>query len=180
LFEKWGKMAYILGLLGCALLVFLDQFTKHLATVNFASNAERLHSATSEFIPGFLSFTHHTNDGAAWGILSGARWFFVTFTAVVLVGAVFIYVKLPQPLSKGKLAVVTRICMVVFIAGALGNMVDRAINGEVVDFLKFEFINFPIFNLADVFLVASVIPLSVIILFFYNTPKDKKIKNAEN
>ena len=69
-----------------------------------------------------------------------------------------------------------RFCMVLISAGAVGNGIDRAFNGYVVDFLKFEFVNFAIFNLADVFIVSGTILLAVLILFFYKENNDYKNK----
>ena len=52
-------------------------------------------------------------------------------------------------------------------AGAVGNMIDRVSQGYVVDFLYFKLINFPVFNVADIYVTVSVVCFAVLILFYY-------------
>ncbi|MCL2703189.1 MAG: signal peptidase II [Defluviitaleaceae bacterium] len=157
-------MSYIIGAVCCAVLVFADQFTKWLAVTRLQPIRFR------PFIPGFIEFRYHTNAGAAFGIMQGGRWVFLAFTAVVLGAMVYFYIKLP----KNRLSGFTRALMAVIAAGALGNGIDRFRQGYVVDFLNFEFINFPVFNVADMYIVCGTILLSVLILFFYKEDPAKK------
>ncbi|WP_313997576.1 signal peptidase II [uncultured Paenibacillus sp.] len=106
-------------------------------------------------IPGFIQLTSIRNRGAAFGILQNQRLFFIVITAIVLVGIV-VYLRKTyreQKLLSSALALI--------LAGALGNFVDRARNGEVVDMLEFTFINYPVFNVADVFIVTGVIMVMI-------------------
>lgn len=129
-------MLYILIFLS---IIALDQITKVLITSAFSLGQEKV------IIPKVLAFTYVRNEGAAFGLLSGARVFFIIFTIAVLIGAVYYIVKMRprSPLEKTALA---------FIAGgAIGNFIDRAAFGFVRDFIMTKFIDFPVFNIADCF-----------------------------
>lgn len=106
-------------------------------------------------IPGFIQLTSIRNRGAAFGILQNQRLFFIVITAVVLVGIV-IYLRKTYREQK-----FLSCALALILAGALGNFVDRARNGEVVDMLEFTFINYPVFNAADVFIVTGVIMVMI-------------------
>lgn len=114
-----------------------------------------------DIIPDVLSLTYHENFGAAWGILQGQRWLLLTVTGVVIAGmlAALVTGKL-----KGKLL---RFSVSLIVAGGLGNLLDRALHagGFVVDYIYFEPINFPIFNLADICVCAGTLLLAFYILF---------------
>jgi len=142
------------------LLIALDQWVKHWATQNLQPRGIN----DRAFIPGFLRLTYVENPGAAFGFLSGfdwARWFFIIFTFIVLAGLLYYYARLP--LDKKFLAI--RIPLVLIFAGAVGNLIDRMRQGFVVDMFEFEFINFPIFNVADILLVVGCIVAGFVILF---------------
>ena len=159
-------MIYLIGLILCGGLVYLDQYTKWLA----ATQLRRPYGpGYREFIPNILGFEFHTNTGAAFGILDGWRWFFLAITLLIVTLIIFFYIKLP----KNRVSNITRIFMAVLAAGALGNGIDRLLHGEVVDFLKIEFMNFPIFNLADVYVVISTIVLAVLLIFFFREEPKK-------
>ena len=164
-------MSYIIGLISCALLIAADQYTKWLAV-------ERLRPIrTRPFIPGFMNFTYTTNEGAAFGILQGARWVFIIFTVVVLAAIVWFYIRMP----KDRVNNVARGFLVLISAGAIGNGIDRFRQGYVVDFLKFEFINFPVFNIADMCVTVGAILMMVLLIFFYKEePKNKKGHDADD
>lgn len=103
-------------------------------------------------INDFFIITSHRNSGAAFGILEGQQWFFFIVTVVVVVGIVWYMnkAKASRKLLPTALALV--------LGGAIGNFLDRMLNGEVVDFLMFNFgsYTFPIFNVADSCIVIGV------------------------
>ena len=109
--------------------VVLDRITKSLAEAYLASGPQ-------QFIPGFIDFTLVYNTGAAWGILDGARIPFIIIASIYM-AAVRLHSAL-EIISFGLIA-----------AGAIGNAIDRAFTGRVVDFIHPLFINFPLFNIAD-------------------------------
>ena len=112
---------------------------------------------------GVLKLQYHTNTGAVWGLMSGKVAFLRIFTIIVLALIVFLYLKIPKDKKYNAL----KIIIVFIMAGAVGNLIDRAILGYVVDFIYFELINFPLFNLADSFLTVSSILLFILAVFYY-------------
>ena len=121
------------------LLVALDQATKHVVRASFALHESR------PVIPGFFSLTYVQNRGAAWGILSGWGFLLVALAVVMLVVLARYRAKI---FGDGLLG---RIAFILLAAGIIGNLIDRAILGYVVDFLDF-FVgqsHFPAFNVAD-------------------------------
>lgn len=140
-------------------LVVLDQISKLLA-VNYLKPIETL-----GIVDGFLSLTYVENRGAAFGILQNSRWVFITFTFIAIIGIIFykIYYK-----PKDKLL---NISLCLLISGAVGNLIDRVFNGFVVDMIEVTFINYPVFNVADCFVVIGAVLLAIYILFIYKEPK---------
>lgn len=141
---------FILPLLLAALLVVADQLVKIWIVSNLSLGE------TTQFIPKVLSLTYYQNDGAAWSILEGQMWFFtiVTLIAVPACGVLLWRNRHGSKFYALGLGLV--------IAGALGNFIDRLRLGYVVDMFQTEFINFPIFNVADMCLT-----IGVVIIFIY-------------
>lgn len=140
-------MAKSWTLLLAASLIGLDQFTKYLAT------AFLMERGSVAFIPGVLELRYARNQGAAFSVLSGYRWFLVILTALAL--AVVLYILLAKKLKFKS----QHICLTLVFAGGAGNLIDRVLHGYVVDFFNTLFIEFPIFNVADCFIVVGVILL---------------------
>ena len=145
----------MLYLLLAALLTAADQLIKAWAQ-------QVLRPAVSiDVIPGVLSLYYHENFGAAWGILQGQRWLLLGVTGLllaVLLGGLLLG-KFRGPLLRSAVALI--------LAGGLGNLLDRALHegGFVVDYIYFELINFPIFNLADICVCVGTGLLALYILF---------------
>ena len=150
-------MIYILGLVAVVIGVALDQFTKYLAVTQIKEQPIIL-------IDGVLEFRYLENRGAAFGMLQNQQWFFLIITVITLCLIVYTYIKLPREKHFTPL----RICMITLTAGAIGNMIDRINLQYVVDFIYFKLIDFPIFNVADIFATCSTIALIVLFLFFYS------------
>lgn len=148
------------------LAIALDQISKILIT----SNLELYR--IKEFIPGFLSLTYIRNEGAAFGMLKGARVFFIILTVVVIV-ALIVYVKKTRPASK-----LEKLALSFISGGAIGNFIDRVLFGYVRDFIMTDFMDFPVFNIADCFVCigASLYMLYALSDFF---PKKKKEEGHE-
>lgn len=139
-----------------AVLVFIDQLTKSLAKTNLMNQAD------ISILDGILSLSYHTNQGMAFGLFKGGRWFFLTFAVIVLMIVIYYY----RRLGDDKISNLVKACLIVICAGAIGNSLDRLLNGYVVDFFRTDFINFPIFNVADIYVVVGSISLAVLYLFF--------------
>ena len=137
-------------------IVAADQFTKFVTVANIP-----LHGHV-DFMPGFLGFTYVRNTGAAWSSFEGMIWLFALIFIVLTVAIVWEF-------SKNRMGFTTleRWCIVAIYGGGLGNMIDRLRLGFVVDMIETEFMNFPVFNVADCFITCGCI-LLLIHLFLFN------------
>lgn len=150
------QIATLLSIFSLIFLVFIDQITKHFARVCLADGP-------FDLIPGVFSFTYHGNTGSIWGIMQGKTTFLILVSVIALVALVIFLYKMP--LTKRFLPL--RIVLLVLTAGAIGNLIDRVVSGVVTDFFYFELINFPIFNVADIYITVSEVVLIILILFYY-------------
>ena len=159
-------MQYLFMLLFVVGATALDQWTKILVVENIPLYGH------VEFIPDFLSFTYVQNTGAAFSSFRGMQWLFLLVFAVFTVGVVWEFIKKKMPFTTFE-----RWCIAAIYAGGLGNMIDRLRLGYVVDMVKTEFMNFPVFNVADCFITCGCIVL-LVHLFFFNKEfwKDDKKK----
>lgn len=151
-----GPARYISAAIWIAALVFLDQITKYLA-------AAYLSDGPFVLIPGVFELRYLENRGAAFGILQNQRWFFLVLTAAFLVFALWFYGKIPETKRMRPM----RIILIALMAGAIGNMIDRAAFSYVRDFFYFSLIDFPIFNVADICVTVSAAFLFIYIIFVY-------------
>ena len=150
---KQGIKAFI----GCLLLVVLDQFTKVLALQNLKGQEP------ITIIPDVFQLLYVENRGAAFGILQNKQWVFLIITAIVLAALIW---ALPW-MSRERHFLPLRLCLCFIGAGAVGNMIDRIFRGYVVDFFYFKLIDFPVFNVADIYVTTSAIVLIFLIVFLY-------------
>lgn len=141
------------------ILVIADQLTKHLAVVRLKNQA------AYNLINGILEFNYLENRGAAFGVLQNQKYFFV-FVALIFIGViVFVLIKVPTQKKYYSL----NILLVMIAAGAIGNMIDRVRYDYVVDFIYLVCIQFPIFNVADIYVTTATVILVFQILFVYKT-----------
>ena len=163
---KVDVLSMIIAIIASLLLIGLDQLTKYLVSHN-----ETLLSGNKIMvIKHFISFLLTYNDGAAWSILSGKKVFLVTISCVASI-ICFTLIVLTASFKNKKLYT---IALILITAGASGNLIDRAFFSKgVIDFLNFEFINFPVFNVADSMLTCGAVVLAVYLLFF-ETKEEKK------
>ena len=116
-----------------------------------------------KIIHNVLEIYYVENRGAAFGIMQNKQWFFLIITLAVLVGLLWISGKIPEE----KHFIPLKACLYFVGAGAVGNMIDRVFRKYVVDFIYFSLINFPVFNVADIYVTVAAFMLVVLILFFY-------------
>ncbi len=137
------------------LVVAADQFVKYLTVTYIPLGGE------AAFLPGILGFTYVRNTGAAFSSFQGYQWLFVlvflAFTALI----VWEYFRQSLPFTKFE-----RWCVAAIYGGGLGNMIDRLRLGYVVDMIQTEFMDFPVFNVADCFITCGCIALMVSLIFF--------------
>lgn len=157
--------------------VILDQASK-LIVVNTMEYGESI-----VLIKNIFSFQYIHNYGAAWGMFSNHRWVFMLITSLALIAMPIILYR------YRKLHFLFGLSLSLFIGGAIGNMIDRVFLGYVVDFLEFTFIDFPIFNVADICVVCGAIIMMVYVIFFdkelftdtKQTPKTaQEVKTADD
>ncbi|MFG6368280.1 MAG: signal peptidase II [Lachnospiraceae bacterium] len=151
------KKLLVIDVLLMLLLIIIDQITKLFAVVKLKNQ--------NPFVlwKGVFELQYLENRGAAFGMLQGKKVFFVLASVVVL--AVIAYVLIKTPYQKKYIKL--HITLVFIASGAIGNLIDRIRYDYVVDFLYFSLINFPIFNVADIYVTLSSIMLASLLLFVY-------------
>lgn len=141
------------------LLVLLDQYTKFLV-VAYLKGREPL-----VIWKGVFELLYSENRGAAFGLMQGRQLFFFLVAVFVLLVAAFAMVRMPS--WKNSRYHGMKICAIMITAGAVGNMIDRMRLGYVVDFLYVRLIDFPIFNVADIYVTTATAALLFMICFYY-------------
>lgn len=138
-------------------LTAIDLFTKS-AAVKSLDGGKRI-----PLIPGALEFYYIQNRGAAFGIFQDGTLILGVISAVALVSLIFIYLRVPGE----KKYLPLRLVLIFIAAGAAGNLYDRITLHYVRDFIYFSLIDFPVFNVADIYVTCSVFVLAFLILFHY-------------
>ena len=128
---------------------------------------------TVPIINGIFHLTYVENPGAAWGMLAEHRWVFMVISSVAIIGIIlYLYTGwVENKLTASGLLLIT--------SGGIGNMIDRIALGYVVDFLSAEFIDFPVFNVADSFVTigAGLLILSLVIEIIKEKKQEKEKKS---
>ncbi|MBQ7536396.1 MAG: signal peptidase II [Stomatobaculum sp.] len=140
-----------------AAAAWFDQFTKKWALANLGDHEP------VPLIEGVLEFLRIENRGAAFGILQGQMSFFYIISAVV--GVVILYVLLKLPCEKKYFPLLITLSFIA--AGAVGNLIDRTFRKSVVDFIYFKPIDFPVFNVADIYVTTATAVMMLLVLFYY-------------
>ena len=148
-------MQFVLLSLFALGIVAVDQLTKYLTVANIALYEK------VPFIPDVLGLTYVQNTGAAFSVFRGMQWLFALIFLVFTVLILLEYFKKPMPFTKFE-----RFMIAAIYGGGLGNMIDRLRFGYVVDMLETEFMDFPVFNVADCFITCGCIALMVSLVFF--------------
>lgn len=162
---KRVKMLVFDFLLAAFLLAF-DQFTKYLAIIKLKNQSAYV------LIDGVLELRYLENRGSAFGMLQNQK-FFILFVGIVFLSMILFFLfKLPE---KKKFCIV-HILLAIVIAGGIGNMVDRFRFDYVVDFIYFILIDYPIFNVADIYIVCATILLFLLFMFVFKE-KDLEFLN---
>lgn len=147
----------IIDLVIIFVLLALDQFTKQLAIEYLKDKPARV------LIKNVFELNYLENHGSAFGMLQNQK-FFLIFVGVLFMGIVlFFLLKLPE----NKKFYPVHVCLSAVIAGGIGNMIDRIRFDHVVDFFSFVLINFPIFNVADCYIVVAITILFILFIFVF-------------
>lgn len=137
-------------------VLLLDRLTKLLVVYNMKP------SESIPLVPGVFHLTYVRNPGAAFGVLAHQRWFFL-FVAVIVISFVIYYSRQIGPSHK-----MLQFGLGLQLGGAVGNMIDRALTGLVVDFLDFRI--WPVFNVAD---SAIVVGTAIVVFTLLREPGSK-------
>lgn len=168
--EKYINLIISLALV--CLLIGFDQLSKYIVNHNeLLLSGEKI-----VFIKYLLSFRLSYNTGAAWSILEGHKFLLVSIS---LIAGIVVTIFLIKECNFCKNPLLT-VSLILIDAGAVGNLIDRAFYKKgVIDFLMFEFIDFPIFNIADTCLTIGAVILVVYVLFFCKDEKKPKVLTEE-
>lgn len=147
----------IFDLIFMILLVAADQFTKYIAVLKLKAQP------AFGIIDGVLEFNYLENRGAAFGVLQNQKFFFIIVASAFLCVIVYVLFKSPDDKKYTKLHVL----LIMIASGAVGNMIDRLRFDFVVDFIYIVLINFPIFNVADMYVTFSTAIMIYQVLFVY-------------
>lgn len=162
---KAKRKDYMIAVIATIAAVLLDQWSKSLAVQHLKDQASFV------LVDHVFELHYLENRGAAFGMLQNQRFFFLMIGLVILGAAVWIYRMIPATRHYLPL----RICIVAICAGAVGNMIDRIHLGYVVDFFYFSLIDFPIFNVADIYVTIATFLLIILILFYYQEDEFEEI-----
>lgn len=151
------KLIIILEIAAFVILTILDQWTKVLSVTHLKNQSPFV------LIDNVLEFYYLENHGAAFSLFQNAMWFFYIIAGVTIAFIVWFLHRMPT--EQRYLPV--RIILIAIAAGAMGNLIDRMQLGYVRDFIYFSLIDFPVFNVADIYVTVAVAILIVLILFYY-------------
>ena len=141
----------LFSLLGAAVLVVIDQLIKHWAT------AALLPVGNMDVLPGIVELRYCLNDGMAFSMLAGKQTLLIGMTSVMLV-------VVAAMLFARKMPVWERVSWTLVLGGGVGNLIDRVLNGVVVDYINLLFMRFAIFNFADICVCVGVGLLMLVVL----------------
>ena len=155
-------MKYLKAIIWTIILVIFDQWTKYMVLTHIKP------VSSIPLIQDVLSFTYHENRGAVWGIMQGQIPILIVTTVLILAAVFYIFYKIPNT----KKYIWLRIVSILLVSGAIGNFIDRVFRQYVIDFIYFELINFPIFNVADIYVCVAAGLLFLVSLVVYKEDSD--------
>lgn len=159
-------MKKLLNILWIVLLIVFDQIIKAIIAGKYEVGQG------FDVIKGVLEIQYVKNTGAAWGMMAGGTVFFAIFASIITVVLVYVLYRIPSEKCYNYL----KVTLIFLIAGAVGNLIDRIVRGFVVDFIYFSLIDFPVFNIADIYISLSGIALVILILFYYKDEQFEFLK----
>ena len=151
-----------------ALLVALDQLVKYLVSANIPLGG------SVPFLPYIMDLTYVQNTGCAFSLLEEQTWLLTIVSAVmsVVIGAAIVKGFFKHPLGKVTLSLL--------LAGAVGNLIDRAFYGYVIDMFRTLFMEFAVFNVADICVVVGGIAAAAYYLFLYDKLEGEKHEQSDS
>ncbi len=168
--NKYKKL--IVKIIAILVMILLDQWTKYLAVIYLKDQPLGSHF----LIPNVLQLYYLTNGntGAAFGMLKGHTLLFI-FVAIIIVTLIgYILIHMPEGKKYNFLSVL----LTCIAAGGLGNLIDRIRLNYVIDFIYFSLIDFPIFNVADMYVSVSTVILAFMLIFRISNDEYTELENA--
>ena len=158
-------MWYLLAIAAC---IAADQAVK-LYVVSHLALYE-----SAPLLPGVAALPYIQNTGGGFSILAGHTWLLTILTAALMAGVAALMVKrvFPHPLAMWSMAAI--------LGGGLGNLIDRVRLGYVVDMFNFQFMDYPVFNVADILVVCGTVCFAAYYLFLYDKPSKKGGEEADH
>ncbi|MCI8878105.1 MAG: signal peptidase II [Oscillospiraceae bacterium] len=158
-------MRYLLAIAAC---IAADQAVKLYVVSHLA-----LHES-APLLPGVVELLYIQNTGGGFSILAGHTWLLTILTAALMAGVAALMVKrvFPHPLAMWSMAAI--------LGGGLGNLIDRVRLGYVVDMFNFQFMDYPVFNVADILVVCGTVCFAAYYLFLYDKPSKKGGEEADH
>lgn len=153
--KKKKYIRLVIDAIFITIFVWFDQFTKDLAVEKLKNQRAFV------LIKNVFELNYLENRGAAFGVFQNQKYMFLITGVLMLLIVLYVLIKMPE----GKKYYWFEAAMVLMAGGAIGNMIDRIAQNYVVDFFYFVLINFPIFNMADVYVTVSCVILAILILF---------------
>lgn len=157
--KKFGQLCA--GVCFVIFLTLLDQASKLLA-VRHLKDAPSI-----PILSGVFELSYLENHGAAFGILQGQKAFLILITAASFCLLLYLYIRIPQDAYYFYM----RLVLVLLLSGAVGNFIDRCLHDYVIDFFYFSLIDFPVFNVADIYVTTAAV-LLIFLFFFYYKEED--------
>ena len=167
------KPVWVHWLKGCTIifiLTFLDQGSKYFVLTRLKNTPDII------LIPGVLQLHYLENRGMAFGLFEGKIPVFVILCVLFFCVFFYVYARIPR---TGYYLPLT-ITSLIMVSGALGNFIDRVFRKYVVDFIYFSLIDFPVFNMADIYVVCSGILLVILVCFKYKNDEDYHFLRLKN
>lgn len=155
--KKNGLKNYVMAVILVIVAVLIDQYTKYLAVAHLKDGPAFV------LLDNVFELNYLENRGAAFGLLQNRQIFFVCVAILIFAFILYCYVRIPK---TGRYLPL-RLCGIFIVAGAAGNLIDRIRLGYVVDFFYFRLIDFPVFNVADIYVTVSFAVLLILIFFRY-------------
>lgn len=140
------------SVLAAVVLVAVDQLIKQWATAVLQP------VGAITVLPGILELRYYLNDGMAFSMLAGRQTLLIAMTSIMLVCVLLV-------LLLRKMGLWERISWILILGGGIGNLIDRFLNGVVVDYINVLFVNFAVFNFADICITTGVISLMAWVLY---------------
>ncbi len=156
---------YIMAVFVVFIGVVIDQFTKHLAVIHLKDREPYI------ILKDIFELHYLENRGAAFGLFQNQQIFFIISVLIISGVAIWFYAKVPME----KRFLPLRFCVVMIMAGAFGNCIDRVSQSFVVDFFYFKLIDFPIFNVADIYVTLSAFFVVFLLFFYYKEEELERI-----